>query len=92
MQCCACGAVAKDKTPTDFDGVVVECLHCGEYGISGSALNNVLRLSLPECADALAKARRFTKAASHAHAGTDVARRCRRRCRPRRPGPQVSGR
>jgi hypothetical protein len=62
MQCCACGAGAKDKTPADFDGVVIECLRCGEYGISGDALNNVLRLSVPQCADALAYARRLAKA------------------------------
>ena len=61
MQCCACGAVAQDKTPGDYDGVVIVCPRCGEYSISGSALNNVLRLSLPECADALAKAKRFAQ-------------------------------
>jgi hypothetical protein len=42
MQCCACGAVAQDKTPGDFDGVVINCPRCGEYEIIGSALNNVL--------------------------------------------------
>jgi hypothetical protein len=61
MQCCACGAVAQDKTPGDFDGVVINCPRCGEYEIIGSALNNVLRLSLPECADALAKAKRVVQ-------------------------------
>jgi hypothetical protein len=64
MQCCACGAVAQDKTPGDFDGVVINCPRCGEYEISGSALNNVLRLSLPECSDALAKAKRFVQTGS----------------------------
>jgi hypothetical protein len=62
MQCCACGAVAKDKTPVEYDGVVLNCPHCGEYGVSGTVLNDMLRMSLPECADALAKAKRFAQA------------------------------
>jgi hypothetical protein len=62
MQCCACGAVAQDKTPGGLDGLIIDCPRCGEYEITGSALNNLLRLSLPECADALAKAKRFAQA------------------------------
>jgi hypothetical protein len=53
MQCCACGAVAQDKTPGDVDGVIIVCRRCGEYGIS---------LSLPKCSDALANAKRFAQA------------------------------
>lgn len=62
MQCCACGAVAQDKTPGDFDGVVIVCPRCGEYEISGTVLNTVLRLSLPECLDVLTKAKRLAQA------------------------------
>ena len=63
MQCCACGAVAQDKTPGDFDGVVIDCPRCGEYEINGTVLDTVLRLGLPECAVALDKAKRLARAA-----------------------------
>lgn len=58
MQCCACGAAAQEKTPGDFDGVRIDCPRCGLYEVSGSVLDRLLRLSLPERANALAKAKR----------------------------------
>lgn len=61
MHCCACGAVAQDKTPGDLDGVIISCPHCGEYEISGTVLDTLLRLTLPECTDALTKAKRFAQ-------------------------------
>jgi hypothetical protein len=59
MQCCACGAAARDKTPGDFDGVRIDCPRCGLYEISGPVLDHLLRLSMPERAEALAKAKRL---------------------------------
>lgn len=58
MQCCACGAAAQDKTPGDFDGIRIDCPRCGLYEVSGSVLDRLLRLSLPERAEALATAKR----------------------------------
>ena len=41
---CLCGAEAKNATPGDFDGLIVECRHCGDYAVADSALNAFLRL------------------------------------------------
>lgn len=59
MQCCTCGAAAEDRTPGDFDGIRIDCRHCGLYEVSGAVLDQLLRLSLPERAGALAAAKRF---------------------------------
>lgn len=59
MQCCACGATAQDKTPGDLDGIRIDCPHCGVYEVSGSVLDRLLRLTMPERAEALAEARRL---------------------------------
>lgn len=59
MQCATCGAVAENVTPGGFDGLVVRCEHCGTYEIAGTAENALLRLSLPERAAALEKAKRL---------------------------------
>ncbi len=44
MNCPVCGAEAKNSTPGDFDGLIVECRHCGNYKIRDDALNAFLRL------------------------------------------------
>jgi len=44
MQCAVCGAEAEDLTPGDFDGLIVRCKRCGDYAITGGALNKFLRL------------------------------------------------
>ena len=44
MNCPVCGAEAKNSTPGDFDGLIVECKHCGNYKIRDDALNAFLRL------------------------------------------------
>ena len=59
MQCCGCGAVARDMTPGDLDGIRVDCPHCGTYEVSGTVLNRLLRMTLPERAEALARAKRL---------------------------------
>ncbi len=59
MQCCTCGAAAEDRTPGDFDGIRIDCRHCGLYEVSGAVLDQLLRLSLPERAGALAAAKRL---------------------------------
>jgi hypothetical protein len=60
MQCCACGAVAVDRTPSDLDGIRIDCPHCGTYDVGSGVLDRLLRLELPERANALAKAKRQT--------------------------------
>jgi hypothetical protein len=62
MQCCGCGAVARDMTPGDLDGIRVDCPHCGTYEVSGTVLNRLLRMTLPERAEALARAKRLAQA------------------------------
>jgi len=57
MQCPVCGAVSRDMSPGDFDGLIVDCKHCGDYAIVGSALNALLTLGFNERVDALEKAR-----------------------------------
>lgn len=56
MQCCTCGAAAEDRTPGDFDGLRIDCRHCGIYEVSGAVLDQLLRLALPERARALTAA------------------------------------
>ena len=55
MQCCTCGGLAKSLTPGDFDGVIVACGHCGTYEVHGAALNDLLRLTLQERKEVLAR-------------------------------------
>ena len=44
--CPICGGEAKNATPGNFDGLIIKCKHCGDYGITDSALNDFLRLDL----------------------------------------------
>lgn len=60
MECLTCGAVAKDLVPGNSDGIVVACTHCGTYEVGPAVLNDLLRLSIPERATALEKAKRFS--------------------------------
>ena len=41
MQCCGCGAVARDMTPGDLDGIRVDCPHCGIYQVRGTVLQSL---------------------------------------------------
>lgn len=64
MQCCACGAIAQDKTLGDFDGIRIDCPRCGVYVVTGTVLDRLLRLTLPERAEALSMAKRFADTGS----------------------------
>ena len=57
MDCPICGAEAKNSTPGNFDGLVIECKHCGIYDIPDSALNALIRLDFDARKSALEKAR-----------------------------------
>jgi hypothetical protein len=60
MQCCACGAMAVDRTPSGLDGIRIDCPHCGTYDVGSSVLDRLLRLDLPQRAEVLATAKRHT--------------------------------
>jgi hypothetical protein len=57
MDCPICGAEAKNATPGDFDGLIIRCKHCGDYGITDSALNDFLRIDFEARQSALTKAK-----------------------------------
>lgn len=57
MNCPICGADAKNETPGEFDGLVVDCKHCGEYGIEDAAVNAFLRLPFDARVAVLQKAK-----------------------------------
>jgi hypothetical protein len=59
MECPTCGAVAKDLVPGNSDGIVVSCAHCGVYEVGPDIINALLRLSIPERAQALEKAKQL---------------------------------
>ena len=44
MDCPICGAVAQNISPTEFEGLVVVCRHCGTFEVSDEALNSLIRL------------------------------------------------
>jgi len=64
MDCPICGAEAKNATPGDFDGLIIRCKHCGDYGITDSALNDFIRLDYDARQSALVKAKRAAIAGS----------------------------
>jgi hypothetical protein len=62
MQCPVCTTQARNLTPNTLDGVVVGCAHCGEYRIAGGAFYALTTLLPDQRFEALATARRATKA------------------------------
>ena len=62
MDCPICGAEAKNATPGDFDGLIIQCKHCGDYGITDSALNDFLRLDFDARQSAIVNAKRAATA------------------------------
>ena len=48
MQCPVCAAQAKNLTPATYDGVVVGCPRCGDYQITGTIFDKLLRLGAEE--------------------------------------------
>ena len=37
MKCLVCAGEARDVTPRNFDGYVIECPSCGNYEVAGGA-------------------------------------------------------
>jgi hypothetical protein len=47
------------QIPGKFDGLRIECRHCGVYEVNGTVLDRLLRLPLPERTGVLEKAKRL---------------------------------
>ena len=56
MKCLVCAGEAKDRTPPNFDGYVIECPSCGSYEVAGGAWERFKNASKQEWTVALAKA------------------------------------
>jgi rRNA maturation protein Nop10 len=61
MNCPICGAEAQNATPGDFDGLIVDCRHCGNYQIRDEALNDFLRLDFDARRSALERVKQSAK-------------------------------
>jgi len=57
MQCLVCAGEARDRTPQNFDGYVIECPICGNYEVAGGAGDRLKNASMQDRAAALAKAK-----------------------------------
>ncbi len=57
MQCPICGAEARDLSSGEFDGLIVDCKHCGEYAVAESVFNRLLRLDFDQRTAARDKAK-----------------------------------
>jgi hypothetical protein len=62
MDCPICGAEANNASPGDFDGLIIQCKCCGDYGKSDTALNDFIRLDFNARQSALMKAKRAATA------------------------------
>ena len=60
MQCPVCCTPANNLTPATYDGVVVGCRSCGEYQVTATVFNKLLRLNVEARTDALERAKRLT--------------------------------
>ena len=60
--CPICGGETKNATPGNFDGLIIKCKHCGDYGITDNALNDFLRLDFDARQSALVNAKRAATA------------------------------
>lgn len=58
MQCPICGAPAEDVGGGDFDGLIVDCRHCGRFAIGSDMLNAFPVMDYEQRLAALEKARR----------------------------------
>ena len=59
IPCPVCEDPASNRTPPDFDGLIIRCDKCRDFEISGTALGQLQKLDLLERIDVLRKAQRF---------------------------------
>jgi hypothetical protein len=72
MNCPICGAEARNSTPVDYDGLVVECRDCGVYEVPDVVLNALIRLDFAAREAALKRA----KEAESVEARPSISREC----------------
>jgi ribosome-binding protein aMBF1 (putative translation factor) len=72
MNCPICGAEARNSTPADYDGLVVECRDCGVYEVPDVVLNALIRLDFAAREAALKRA----KEAESVEARPSISREC----------------
>jgi hypothetical protein len=61
ITCPVCEAVASNRTPPGFDGLIVRCDNCRDFEILGTVVTKLQGLDLNLRKDALMKARGFTQ-------------------------------
>ena len=64
MQCPVCDGPARDRTPPDYDGIVVSCNSCGNFQIAGSYLGKLRALEPSARNEVLRNAKHFARFAS----------------------------
>jgi Zn-finger nucleic acid-binding protein len=57
MKCPVCAGEARNRTPRNFDGYVIECPSCGNYEVDGGTWEKFKDASRQEWAAALTRAR-----------------------------------
>ena len=57
MQCPVCNGVARDRTPPDYDGIVIGCVSCGNYEIAPGYLDKLRALEPSARSEILRKAK-----------------------------------
>jgi len=59
IPCPVCEDPASNRTPPDFDGLIIRCDKCRDFEISGTALGKLQELDLLERNDVLRKAQQL---------------------------------
>jgi hypothetical protein len=57
IPCAVCRRTASNRTPPDFDGVIVRCASCRDYDVSGTVLRKLEQLPIADRLVVLGKAR-----------------------------------
>ena len=57
--CLICGAPALDRSPTDWDGLKIECAACGRYAVADGVMDRLADQSVEGRRGVLEKARRW---------------------------------
>ena len=66
MACPVCDrGGAENRTPPDFDGLIVRCSPCGGYTITGSVMGRFARLDAEQRREVFDKARRLAQPDGH---------------------------
>ena len=71
IPCPVCEDPASNRTPPDFDDLIIRCDHCCDYEVSGTALGKLEKLDLLERIDVLRKAQQKSEPGRRAVITTD---------------------